>query len=185
MRQVAERNLILYEEEKKSNSDHVATPVHVVESIYKFLGIEKFKSIWLPFDHFDSSFKLVADKLKLNYKATHVFDDFGNDFFKTDPPADCDLMISNPPFSKQNAIIKRSFELAERGGIKSFCLLLPLSTLETAERAETYERYLDKLSILFLKRRIKFVGHESNFGKGCCWICYNIEALLENRIYWI
>lgn len=28
-----------------------------------------------------------ADELKLQYKATHIFDDLGNDFFTTEPPA--------------------------------------------------------------------------------------------------
>lgn len=108
----------------------------------------------------------------------------GNDFFKTEPPENCDLLISNPPFSQQNEIIKRSFELIESGKIKAFCLLLPLSTLETEKRADIYEKYIDKLSILIFKKRIKFLGKTTSFNQACCWICYNIENLKE-KIYWI
>lgn len=174
----------LYEKNKMTDKDHVATPRWVVENIYELIDIKSFNSIWFPFNNYDSHFKLYADELKLKYKATHIFDDLGNDFFKTEPPENCDLLISNPPFSQQNEIIKKSFELIDSGKIKSFCLLLPLATLETPSRAEMYEKYVDKLSILIFKKRIKFLGCETGFNKGCCWVCYNISKL-KRQIYWI
>lgn len=175
---------VAYEEDKILNKDHVATPRYVVENIYDIIGIQKYKNIWFPFNNYDSEFKLKADELKLQYKATHIFDDLGNDFFKTLPPENCDLLISNPPFSLQNKIIERTFELAEKGLIKSFCLLLPLSTLETPARAEMYEKHADKLAVLIFKKRIKFLGKTQTFNKGCCWICYNIDNL-KNKLMWI
>lgn len=174
----------IYEEDKKINKDHVATPRWVVENIYDLINIKSFKSIWFPFNHYDSEFKLKADELNLKYKATHIFDDLGNDFFTTEPPADCDLLISNPPFSQQNEIIRHTFELVEQHKIKSFCLLLPLSTLETPTRAEMWEKHVDKISILIFKKRIKFLGQKQVFNKACCWICYNIKTL-NKRLYWI
>ena len=154
---------IFYEMDKKNNPDHVATPRYVVEDIYDLIDISSFK---------------------MKYKATHIFDDCGNDFFKTLPPENCDLLISNPPFGQQNDIIKRTVELIDKGLIKSFCLLLPLSTLETTTRAEMYEKYIDKLSIIIFKKRIKFLGKKTSFNKGCCWICYNIPKL-KRQLYWI
>lgn len=173
-----------YEEDKEINKDHVATPRYVVENIYDLIDIKSFKNIWFPFNNYDSEFKLKADELKLQYKATHIFDDLGNDFFNTEPPEECELLISNPPFSKQNEIIKRSFELIRQGKIKSFCLLLPLATLETPTRAEMYQKHIDKLSIIIFKKRIKFIGKTQVFNRGCCWICYNIKKL-KDKIYWI
>ena len=173
-----------YEENKINNKDHVATPRYVVENIYKLINIQSFCNIWFPFNNYDSEFKLKADELNLKYKATHIFDDLGNDFFTTTPPVNCELLISNPPFSQQNEIIKRTFELVEKELVKSFCLLLPLSTLETPTRAEMYEKHIDKLSIIIFKKRIKFLGKTQVFNKGCCWICYNIPNLKE-KIYWI
>ncbi len=173
----------IYDIEKENDKNHVATPRWVVEEIYKLIKIEKFKSIWFPFNHYDSEFKLKADELKLQYKATHKFDDLGNDFFITDPPEECDLMISNPPFSLQFEIIKRSFELIDNGKIKAFALLLPLSTLETPKRADLYNRYKDKLSIIIFKKRIRFIGKSTSFNTACCWICYNIKNL--PTISWI
>lgn len=173
-----------YEYEKATNKNHVATPRWVVEQIYELIDIYSFKSIWFPFNHYDSEFKLKADELNLKYKATHKFDDLKNDFFTTTPPNDCDLMISNPPFEIQNKIIERSFKLIEEGKIKSFALLLPLSTLETKARADVYEIYSDKLSIIVFKKRIKFIGKKTSFNKACCWICYNIPAI-KNKLNWI
>jgi hypothetical protein len=177
-------NSTTYEIDKKQNKDHVATPRWVVENIYDLIHIEEYKQIWFPFNNYDSHFKLKADELNLKYKATHIFDDLGNDFFTTLPPKDCDLLISNPPFSQQNEIIKRTFELVDLGLIKSFCLLLPLSTLETPTRAAMYEKYIDKLNILIFKKRIKFLGKSTSFNTGCCWVCYNIDAL-KDKIIWI
>lgn len=93
-------------------------------------------------------------------------------------------MISNPPFSIQNDIIKRSFWLVDAGYVKSFALLLPLATLETITRANMYEQYIDKLSFIIFKNRIKFLGHDQVFNKGCCWVCYNIPALKGKTLSW-
>jgi len=173
-----------YEQNKLVDKNHVGTPRHVVENIYKLIKIEKYKMCWLPFDNYDSEFKLVADELNLTYKATHIFDENNNDFFTTEPPLDCDLMISNPPFNIQNEIIKRSFELVDNGKIKSFILLLPLATLETPRRADMFEQYVDKLSIIIFKKRIRFIGEKGSFNNACCWVCYNIPTI-TNKISWI
>lgn len=172
-----------YEDIKISDKDHVATPRYVVECIYNLINIQSFKMVWLPFNNYDSEFKLKADELKFQYLATHKFDNLGNDFFIIDPPKGCDLMISNPPFSLQNEIIKKSFDLIEKKLIKSFCLLLPLSTLETTTRADVFEKYVDKLSVIIFKKRIKFLGKKTSFNTACCWICYNINNL--PKISWI
>ena len=172
-----------YEENCKIDKDHIATPKYIVESIFDLINIKSFRSIWFPFDNYDSEFKLKADELGLNYTATHKFDNEGNDFFTTNPPKWCELMISNPPFSQQNKILERTFKLIDDGLIKSFALLLPLSTLETPFRAKLYEKYKDKISIVIFKHRVKFKGHKNTFNKALCWICYNITTL--EKLMWI
>ena len=172
-----------YEENCKLDKDHYATPRWVVESIFNLINIKSFSCCWFPFDNYDSEFKLKADELNLNYKATHKFDDLCNDFFIINPPVNCDLMISNPPFSLQNEILDRTFKLIDDKLIKSFALLLPLSTLETPFRSNLYEKYSDKLSVIIFKKRITFLGCKSTFNKACCWICYNIPSL-RNKLIW-
>ena len=175
---------MIYEEDKFTNKDHVATPRYVVEDIYSLIDIKSFNNIWFPFNNYDSEFKLKADELKLKYKATHIFDDVGNDFFQTEPPQKCELLISNPPFGLQNKIVERTFKLVEEHKVKSFALLLPLSTLETPTRGEMYEKHVDELSVIIFKKRINFLGCTTGFNKACCWICYNIPNL-KNKILWI
>lgn len=177
-------NDLLYVNDCKTNKDHVATPRWIVENIYNLIDICSFQNIWLPFDNYDSQFKLKADELNLNYKASHLFDINSSDFFKTEPPYNCDLMISNPPFSLQNKIIDRSFKLVESNKIKSFALLLPLSTLETPTRADIYNKYIDDISILIFKKRIKFENCKTSFNTACCWVCYKIPTIKKN-IMWI
>lgn len=172
-----------YEENCKIDKDHIATPKYIVERIFDLIDIKSFSRIWFPFDNYDSEFKLKADRLGLNYTATHKFDNEKNDFFTTQPPKDCDLMISNPPFSLQNKILERTFKFIDDGLIKSFALLLPLSTLETPFRANMYEKYKDKLSIVIFKHRVKFKGHKKDFNKALCWICYNIPTL--QKLMWM
>ena len=174
-----------YALEKETNKDHVATPRWVVEDIYNLIDIRKYKMVWLPFNNYDSEFKLKADELRLQYTATHIFDDLRNDFFTTLPPKNCDLLISNPPFGLQNEIIKKTFSLVEAGLVESFCLLLPLSTLETPTRGEVWENFNGRLSIIIFKKRIKFIGKKTSFNTACCWICYNIESLKSSQLYWI
>ena len=172
-----------YDDLKIFDKDHVATPRWVVENIYDLINIKDYSNIWFPFNNYDSQFKLKADELKLMYNATHKFDDYGNDFFLINPPANCELMISNPPFSLQNQIIKRAFELIDKNLIKSFALLLPLSTLETPIRSELWENYNDKLSIIIFKKRIKFLGCKTSFNTACCWVLYNVPGI--SKISWI
>ena len=166
--------------------NHVATPRYVVEDIYKLIHIEQFSMVWFPFNNYDSQFKLKADDLKLRYKATHQFDDRANDFFSTLPPDGCELMISNPPFDRnlQNKVLARSFELYDKGFIKSFCLLEPLSTLETPERSILYERHESELAVIIFRKRIKFLGKDRCFNTACCWICCGVKTI-HQKILWI
>jgi len=171
---------------KEHDINHVATPRYVVEDIYRLIHIEQFRSIWFPFNNYDSQFKLKADELQLEYKATHQFSDHAGDFFSILPPKECDLMISNPPFDRhlQNKVIKRSFEFFDMGLVKSFCLLEPLSTLETPERSGIYERHEKELAIIIFRKRIKFLGKTKCFNQPCCWICVNVPTI-KQKILWL
>ena len=176
--------LSLYEESKLYDKDHIATPKNIVLDIFNLINIKDYHCIWFPFDNYDSYFKLVADEMRLNYVATHKLDSNGNDFFFTNPPLNCDLLISNPPFSIQYDILERTFSLVDKGLIKSFVYLLPLSTLETSKRSLLYNKHIDKLKVVIFKNRIKFIGCDNCFNTACCLICYNISSI-RNTISWI
>lgn len=114
-----------------------------------------------------------------NFQTTHIFDDLQNDFFTTKPPKNCDLIISNPPFSIQNQILERLFKLDI-----PFAMLLPLRTLETEPRGNLFEKYKDNIQILIFKKRIIFKGCTTSFNQGCVWIVYKLN-LIGGQIQWI
>ncbi|WP_338970819.1 hypothetical protein [Spiroplasma endosymbiont of Labia minor] len=170
---------IISQEEKLRDKDHVETPKWVVQDMYKRININKYKNIWLPFNHLESEFRQEALANKLHYDATHIFDDLQNDFFRINPPDNCDLIISNPPFSIQNKILERLFNLNI-----PFAMLLPLRSLETAPRGELFEKHRNKIQVLIFKKRIKFKGCTTSFNQGCIWLTYKLN-LPGGDIQWI
>lgn len=158
-------------------SDEVYTPKELVVKIYDYININQFNFILMPFDGGHSEFVSNAYERELFFEHSCIHR--GEDFFsyKDCQLEDTDLIISNPPFSKQNEIIQRCFDLTDKGIVKSFVLLLPISTLETVKRSEMYKDHIDKLSFIFESKRVKFKGHTNSFNKGLVWICYNISNI--------
>jgi hypothetical protein len=98
----------------RAKSDEWFTPIEAVYPILKY--IKPNSTIWCPFDMEDSSFVKVFRENGFIVIATHIIN--GDDFFKIDVPI-CDYIISNPPYSKRNNILKRLFELK-----KPFAMLM-------------------------------------------------------------
>lgn len=124
-------------------SDEVYTPEYAVAPIIKYL--KEGQTIWCPFDEEDSSYvKLLKEK---GYKviATHIFN--GQNFFTYEPTESYDAIISNPPFSIKDDVLKRLSELN-----KPFAMLLPLPTLQGQKRFE----YLKGTQALIFDKRINF-----------------------------
>lgn len=93
---------------KQSNTDEWYTPPEAVELIVPYLvggGIHK---VLCPFDKEDSEFVKVLRREGFDVTYSHI--DTGTDFFDIDNLADYDAIVSNPPFSKRQAILERLFE---------------------------------------------------------------------------
>lgn len=121
---------------KNKESDEQYTPFYAVEPIVKY--IPKKMKIWLPFDKEWSAFNQVLKANGYDTICSHIDD--GKDFFKYEPK-EWDIIISNPPFSMKDEVIKRVYELG-----KPFCLLLPLTTLQGKERFKYFKQGLQLLS---------------------------------------
>ena len=78
----------------------------------------------------------------------------GQDFFDTQ--RECDVLVTNPPFSCKDEYLARCYALGN-----PFALLLPLTALEGRKRQELYRAH--GLEIIFLDRRINF---ETPSGEG-------------------
>lgn len=81
----------------------------------------------------------------LQVVASHISE--GRDFF-TYEPEHWDVMISNPPFSKKDEVLRRAYELG-----KPFALLLPANSIQGKKRFEIFK---NDVQLLCFDARIDF-----------------------------
>ena len=74
-------------------------------------------------------------------------------FFEED--IDCDIIITNPPYSIKRKFIQRAFELKKR-----FAFLVPLTTLEGKEAMKLFND--GKLQLIIPNKRIDFIKGSFN-----------------------
>lgn len=108
------------------NNDECYTPFYAVDPIIEYLP--KDKIIWCPFDNAWSAF--VQSLRFRGYTVIYSSINTGKDFFNYEPD-EWDIIVSNPPFSKKDKVLKRVYELG-----KPFALLLPLQALQSKKRFE-------------------------------------------------
>ncbi len=148
-------------------SDETYTPEYAVLPLLKY--INKDKIIWCPFDTEDSEYVKVFKKN--GYKVINSHIDNGEDFFTYEPKEKYDIIVSNPPFSIKDDILKRCVELD-----KPFALLLPLPTLQGKDRFQ----YLKGCQALVFDKRICYFRNKekTEVQKGVSfasiYICKNI-----------
>lgn len=152
------------------DSDEVYTPAYAVKPIIKHIStfFDDDSIIWCPFDEKDSNYVIELKKAGYTVIATHINN--GQDFFDYEPEQ-YDLIISNPPFSLKDKVLKRLNELN-----KPFAMLLPLPTLQGQKRFE----YLKDCQALIFDKRINYYKNKTTkeIQKGAAfasiYICKNI-----------
>lgn len=124
-------------------SDEVYTPAYAVKPIIKY--IKPTDIVWCPFDMEDSEYvKLIRENGNIVI-ATHI--DTGHNFFEYEPDEHYDMIISNPPFSIKDDIIKRLYELN-----KPYAILLPIPSLQGQKRFP----YMRDCQALIFDKRINY-----------------------------
>lgn len=128
-------------------SDEVYTPAYAVKPIIKHIStfFDDGATIWCPFDEEDSNFVILLRNTGYNVIVSHIKN--GQDFFEYEPDVEYDCIISNPPFSIKDKILKRLYELN-----KPYAVLLPLPTLQGQKRFP----YLADCQALIFDKRINF-----------------------------
>lgn len=123
--------------------DESYTPKYAVTPLLKFIDAPPL-TIWCPFDKKYSEYvKVFSEK---GYKVIHNHIDDGVDFLTCDIP-DCDLVISNPPFSIKKKILKRLNQIG-----KPYAMLLPANMLN-----DNYHDVLDdNTQMLIFDKRIEY-----------------------------
>jgi hypothetical protein len=125
-------------------SDEVFTPAYAVKPIIKYLPPAT-ATIWCPFDMEDSEYVVQLRENGFKVIASHI--DNGQNFFYYEPEEDYDYIISNPPFSIKDDVLKRLYELN-----KPYAMLLPIPSLQGQKRFP----YMKNCQALIFDKRINY-----------------------------
>lgn len=148
-------------------SDECLSPRYVVEPIVPFIMAKGFKNIWCPFDKETSMFvrifrEIFQKNMELGGRVWNNHKDIGGNFFNFDKDfidyLKIDCLVSNPPFSLKDKVLKKLFELG-----KPFAMLMPITALGGKKRQEMFKKY--GIEVLFLGERTGFYT-QSKISKG-------------------
>ena len=96
------------------------------------------------------------------------------DFFTNEKDLrDCDVVVSNPPFTKKYPIMKKLVDCK-----KPFILILPLSSINTLSFRKCFNNEMKDVSIMIPKGRIKFIQSGSvkkSPSFESCFVCWKID----------
>lgn len=132
---------------KKGLSDEWYTPKNAVESILKYIPVGKI--IWCPFDKEESNFVKVLRENGYTVECSHI-DNKDGDFFNYQP-LEWDMIVSNPPYSIRNDILRRAFSFG-----KPFALLMNTNGLfDSQVRWDLFNQ--NDFSLFYLKGRVNYM----------------------------
>lgn len=154
-------------------SDEVYTPEYAVKPLIKY--IKQFQerknkttlTIWCPFDENFSKYVQIFKELP-NVKVIYSHIDNNQNFFYYEPEEEYDVIISNPPFSCKDDVLKRLNELN-----KPYAMLLPIPTLQGQSRFP----YMQNIQYLGFDKRINYykdkeMRHtQDGVSFGSCYLC--------------
>lgn len=148
-------------------SDEVYTPAYAVQPLIKYLRqFNPNATIWCPFDLAHSNYVKVLSQA--GFKVIHSHIDEDKNFFFYEPEEEYDIIISNPPFSQKDNVLKRLWELN-----KPYAMLLPVPTLQ----GQTRFPYLKDIQYLGFDKRVNYykdVGMtktQDGVSFGSCYLC--------------
>lgn len=136
---------------KNGANDEFYTPSIAVDMILPFIP-SHVSRVWECTAVKESQIVKILRENGYSVVATHLED--GYDFLKFEP-SDYDMIITNPPYSLKTKFIKRAFELG-----KPFMFLMPITTLEGAERNKMFR---DKgIQLIIPDTRFNFMANKKS-----------------------
>lgn len=147
----------------RSMNDNRQTPSILVSPILPYLHLRSI--IWCPFDTANSQFVKVLSCAGHQVIHTHIDD--GQDFFTTQPPPNCDYIISNPPFSRKLDVFQALFNID-----LPFAMLMNLEVLNYQAVGNFFYQHSKQLQLLIPDKKISFDGHTSSFNTS--YFCYRL-----------
>ena len=134
---------------KAGNTDEWYTPIEAVWPINDIiLKFYRNPIVWCPFDTEQSEFVKRFKEAGCKVEFSHI--DNGQDFF-TYEPKKWDVLVSIPPYSKRNEILKRAFSFK-----KPFALLMNTNGLfDSAFRYDLFRN--NEFTLFYLKGRVNYM----------------------------
>ena len=141
---------------------------------------------WKLLTRFISSDKTIYDPFYMNGSARDKWNSLGygcihnnEDFFKVETPKGNVVIVSNPPYSRRNDVLKRLFEWN-----KPFIMLMPITTLCYMKTQKILKHH--KIQIIIPNIYKGFINKNGDDTK-CppfylCYICYKM-ALPNDIVY--
>lgn len=132
---------------KSINGDEYYTPQKATDMIIPYIVKKGYKIIWCPFDTADSKFVMTFKEKGFEVRYGHI--DTGQDFFEYQKPQG-DIIVSNPPFSKRDAIFRKIYEWD-----MPFALIMNFNGLfDSKKRADIFREH--RVEMLVPRGRMKF-----------------------------
>ena len=146
---------------KEGNYDELYTPRDFVEVLLKYIP-KHVKTIWCSCDTEKSEYVKVFKENGYNVIATSLTE--GIDFLTES--RECDMIITNPPFSIKDKILERCYALG-----KPFALLLSEKAVGGQRRVSMFRA--NGMGLICLGRRADFTG------KGSAW--FNVHYFIHGE----
>ena len=129
--------------DRTTKGDELYTPLRAIEPIKEYIPQDAV--IWCPFDLDCSAFVTELSKTN-NVINTHIANGEEENFLTCEIPQ-CDIIISNPPFSKKFAVLQRLIEIG-----KPFAIIWPLPGVQSLKHFDL----VNQCQLLILDQRIRF-----------------------------
>ncbi len=165
---------------KTSATDEWYTPENAIYPILKYIPIGS--TIWCPFDLDHSNYVKIFKRAGFKVINSHL--ETGGDFFNIQVP-ECDLIISNPPFSLRDEIFKKCIDMN-----MPFMLLMNTNGfLDSKKRWFLFKENIKDITLLYLQGRVNYMKEYGVEEKGSppfqsMYISYNInqdQLVLDDR----
>lgn len=153
-------------------NDDYRTPRYLVSCLDTFIfdfmqrhNINRKLVVYCPFDTEESEY--VRYFKENGAEVIHGDIKTGQDFFEN-PIPECDLVISNPPFSRKREIFSKLFA----AGIP-FALLMNLQAMQYQQMGQLFveeQQRTEAIQFIIPDKKVSFDGHTSAFCSGYyCW----------------